>query len=332
MRLKYIDVTKGICMLLIIWGHTVWYRDPGAQWCSSFKVTAFYIITGYLLSLRMKDGEKRKLPFKKLFKSTGIPYAFYSFAALVLSTVLMVVRHEEMSFITGKLIDTLTLSGISTLWFLPSMFFGRVIFEGVYLRSGTLFKAALFVLALTLPIVLPDIGYPLFSKSLIGFWFMVVGFEAGKRKDALTEKKPLFVFAVVAAFAVNAVLSFINTGVDFNNAVLGKYPPLFFVTGVLGSLSLMGLVYLIGEKIKLSFVGFVGKNSLFYMCTHMPLYMLSMVMFVIKRLIPVSGMEGYYLKVTAAFFVTMLFLSLGVKLKLRLSDCDGAVGRFMRYI
>lgn len=56
-RLEYIDVTKGIGILLIVWGHvsSSWHSWGWAcEWASYFKISIFFVISGYLQSLSKK--------------------------------------------------------------------------------------------------------------------------------------------------------------------------------------------------------------------------------------------------------------------------------------
>ena len=49
-RIGYVDATKGLGMLLIMFGHVTEYDNPVDLWMSSFKVVIFYIMSGFLMS------------------------------------------------------------------------------------------------------------------------------------------------------------------------------------------------------------------------------------------------------------------------------------------
>ena len=56
-RLEYIDVAKGIGILLIVWGHvsSSWLSwGWGCEWASYFKISLFFVISGYLQFLSKK--------------------------------------------------------------------------------------------------------------------------------------------------------------------------------------------------------------------------------------------------------------------------------------
>ena len=68
--------------------------------------------------------------------------------------------------------------------------------------------------------------------------------------------------------AINLVLSQINTGVDFNQMKEGKYPYMFYICGILGSVGAIMLLDVISSYISLTFLDYWGRNSLIMMCTH----------------------------------------------------------------
>ena len=328
MRLNYIDRLKGICMLLIIWGHTVTSLDIVSQWATGFKVTAFYIATGFLLGVRQeKNVIPKQTPTKKLLLTMGVPYLFYSVLSLALSALLMISGNRPEEFFTQKLLSTVTLSGISTLWFLPSMFFARLVFER--LSNKKAFGWLKYVLTLCLPVLLwglslyiqqffgkseslfTEVLLMLFStvfKSLTAFWFMITGFEMGKKRDFFEKKKSLTIVLTAASLLAGSVISIYNKGVDFNGNSLGKYPLFFFISGVLVSFSLINLC-LLTEKVKMPLTEHIGKNSLFYMVTHMPLYILPLICLVTGKL--TQGILQWII----SFSVTVIVLSILLKIK-----------------
>ena len=49
-RLGYIDSAKAISIIMIMFGHITSYDNPVDNWMSSFKVTIFYVISGFLIA------------------------------------------------------------------------------------------------------------------------------------------------------------------------------------------------------------------------------------------------------------------------------------------
>ncbi len=337
MRLKYIDSAKGFGMLLILWGHIVTFADPVSQWASGFKITLFYFITGYLLAQRATQAPFKKAPIKKLLFSSAIPYLFYSALSILISLSFSINEPNFKQALLQKLTDTLTLNGISTLWFLPSIFFGRIIFERLYPKKSNLISRIVILTASPLilcflfsrlqaatesPIFFKLIS--LFSrvllKSLTASWFICIGFESAAFTEKLKKSKHAHLAFSLACFIIGGVLTFFNLGVDFNNISLGSVPILFFVTGLLCSMGTVGLFSLSGEKCPLHLTEFAGKNSLFIMVTHLPLYIVPIVSLLISGIMPNGNTFYNYLSALLIFVAVLIIEKILIVLKNRLVE------------
>lgn len=332
MRLKYIDSAKGFCMLLILWGHTVSFYEPVFQWGTAFKVTFFYIVTGYLLGMRSsQENPTDKTPVKKLLLSNGVPYVFYSVLSLVASAAIMILFRQPVSFFTEKLLLTVTLAGVSTLWFLPTMFFGRYLYERLFAANtmkvlkGIFLVSAPFVICFAAQILQDFTDVPfkevlslvfnVIIKALAAFWFISVGSVAAGYLKRFVEK-PVVKYAIFMILLISgSVLAFINEGVDFNRVAFGSVPILFFVTGVFCSFGIIGVFELITKKLSCRFTSYIGKNSLFIMVTHHPLYIVTAVSLVTKKLIVAdSVVNGYLLAVITMIAVLIIEFAM-IKIK-----------------
>lgn len=332
MRLKHIDSAKGFCMLLILWGHTVSFYEPVFQWGTAFKVTLFYIVTGYLLGMRASE-EKAvvKTPVKKLLLSNGVPYIFYSVLSLAASAVIMVLFRQPFSFLSEKLLLTVTLAGVSTLWFLPTMFFGRFLYERLYAANRAIPMKLIFLAATPFVLSLASRGLQsvgdielkevvtavlnMIIKALVAFWFISVG-SAGVGLSKRLNEKPVVKYAIFMILLISgSVLAFINEGVDFNRVSLGSYPLLFFVTGVLCSFGIIGVFELITKKLSCRFTSYIGKNSLFIMVTHHPLYIVTAVSFLVKKLIEIDSVFTGYLAAAVTMIVVLIVEAVMIKVK-----------------
>lgn len=79
-RFSFIDVAKGISIVLIVLGHLL-KNNIIITWIYSFHVPIFFIITGYLL--KTKSSLKLNKVVKIRFKSIMIPYLIFSILVLV---------------------------------------------------------------------------------------------------------------------------------------------------------------------------------------------------------------------------------------------------------
>lgn len=84
---------------------------------------------------------------------------------------------------------------------------------------------------------------------------------------------------------LSVVLLQINYGIDFNNLNYGSIPSLFFVSGIIGVCSIIGILkYMDYNCVNFKYIEFLGVNSLFIMCTHLPFYIASIISLYMKRL------------------------------------------------
>lgn len=326
MRLKYIDCAKGFSMLFILWGHIVKFSDPVSVWSSSFKATLFYIVTGYLLSLRCEE-KGRKTPVGKLALSSGVPYAFYSVLAVVAAMAMGLVKKSPPEIFYEKLIATFTLNGISTLWFLPSMFFGRFLFERLYNeKANTIFKGIFFIatpLVLCFAVKLADETalndvFPftyVVIKAVVAFWFMCVGFEGGRFFGDYRENRKIKTAISFALLIAGSVVAFFNKCVDINNISFGVRPILFFVSGCACSFGIIGIFAFVCEKLDCRLLRFVGENSLFIMVTHLPLYISAVVTYIVVRIMTPIGMTQLYICVICIMIVLLIVEAVLIVLK-----------------
>lgn len=52
MRLRYIDLTKGLAIFLMLWGHTMTSVNSVHIWIYSFHMPIFFIICGILIRIK----------------------------------------------------------------------------------------------------------------------------------------------------------------------------------------------------------------------------------------------------------------------------------------
>ena len=135
----------------IVLEHVSQLSNPVTTWGNSFKIVIFFIISGYLLS--MKDYSvisTREFTIRKL-KSFGIPYAIFLLIAVVFSIAYETYRGKLSFYILFDIVySALSLKGISTLWFIPVLFIGEILYvynkknNGV--RQFVIFICSVFVL------------------------------------------------------------------------------------------------------------------------------------------------------------------------------------------
>lgn len=69
-RIEYIDIAKGIAIIMVLLGHIDLCPIGLKSSIYSFHMPLFFILSGYF----MKEGIEIRLLIKKLFKSLMVPY------------------------------------------------------------------------------------------------------------------------------------------------------------------------------------------------------------------------------------------------------------------
>lgn len=251
-RKAWLDLIKGICMILIILCHT-----GAPEWYMRFLypvfLTAFFFSSGYTFSL------------KKSFKE----FLFIKIRTLVIPMLLLGLINTILAFIAegdnilericGLLFHTKGLP--NDMWFIACLFCCQFIMYAM-LRISLRFKKnnmVMFLLSILLLIVgytLNDLGISLpwyFVQALYYSFYMVVGFLYRTFKDRVEkfEKLPMLILWVVL-YTLSIIIT--DNYPDTNHA-------LFTISSVFG----IELMIITCKRIKLCEpIQFIGMNTLVY--------------------------------------------------------------------
>ena len=196
-HLGFVDAAKGLGMLAIIWGHMDYLWSTSSVWFSSFKIAVFYVVVGLLKAYRYGERGQRDScaqVMKKRWYSLVIPYGVFSALAILAHLAFLTIHGgSRLAALKGDVILTVTLRGVATLWFLPTLLIAELLFAAVRPEGWSAAKRILVcVLA---PAILCVIGYfyqgmdipgadrlwvqvvrnlfIVLAKSVSGFWFML---------------------------------------------------------------------------------------------------------------------------------------------------------------
>lgn len=309
-RIGYLDAGKGIAMLIIIWGHVSDHADMISVWGSSFKLSIFFIISGFLVCRSRKAVPEKKAVFKKLFKSLMVPYLIFSLIWIIIHVSKNLILYGTLAVEDNidNIYAVLTLRGISTLWFLPSMFIGRLIFEFSGSYRLKVWKQCAVCIGLTAILIILSIAFGMFKKTMsiwitypfltfvkgiTAYVFFLSGWIIGKSEQKIGSGK-LTKFLCIFGFILNIILSMFNRRVDMNYFSFGVHPLLFFVCGLLGSVGLIVLLQALYSVSRIRLTEMIGRNSLFFMLTHP---------FMLKAAKIASGMFIHETKLTGMYYL-----------------------------
>lgn len=293
-RLDYLDAAKGIGILLIVLGHVSYQYGCISNLASYFKISIFYVISGYLQSLSTKE-----LSIKNKAKALLIPYAFFSAIYMIILISMSFIKGLNFLEIGVTLIDIISLRGISTLWFLPSLLLAIIIHKIV---SNRVVRISMFVI---IPLVLifysklspvksePQLSLTYFlyciiitlGKGIAAYWFYEISYLWLNRIISCSKFIMIRKVLSIASFMIMCVVALLlgNSQIDFNRMQLGVCPAMFFVFGILFSFDIIICLEMVNFKSKI--LQFFGINSLFIMCTHLPLFIVTISNKIIRMLI-----------------------------------------------
>lgn len=138
-RERYLDVAKGLAILCIVLLHVENGVIPGGlnTFIGSFMISMFFVTTGWLDGYRSEPLGLKEL-CRKRWKQLGVPYLWWTGIILAFDLVLWAVGYYDAYMIGREAYKALVLRGIGTLWFLPALFGGEIIWNLVRRRGSVI--------------------------------------------------------------------------------------------------------------------------------------------------------------------------------------------------
>lgn len=277
-RLSYIDVAKGIGILLVVFQHCMGGRElPNTLPClslfiSSFHMPLFFFISGYLY--KRKDSNSY---FSSKVKSLLIPYIVVLFINLI--TFLGCGAINKL-FNCGNCSSLIKLEGY---WFLAALLYVTVMYYIIDFKiasrlTGKYGESAVHILIAALHLIIGlSFGYfqsetpDLLANMCVGYFFFSIG-QVFKNSQKIIPRllKTRIISIIIGIFllCVVAVLANLNALVIMAYNNFGN-PLLFVVCAILGSIGLFCLAKGINHN---KLLEFFGKNSIIVLTTQFPLF------------------------------------------------------------
>lgn len=271
-RLKYIDLAKGVCITLVIVGHTgLSVVIPGLD---AILMPLYFILSG----LFFKDYGGLGHLFKKRANKILFPFLFFYLTAYVVFYIVEYLLPGFMTTGARGVADVWTQRQYfnGPVWFLLALFWINIMFciisllvnntyvQGLIILSIGCFGAYLGMRFVFLPLMIDSA-----MTALPFFWF---GFVLKKTPILYPNRYDRFNVLIALALYGLVVLSYYLLGnhhVNFqNNLICGNYI-LILIISTLGVIS----VLLLCKSIKtLPFLTFFGRYSIIPLCTHHLVY------------------------------------------------------------
>lgn len=279
-RYKYLDVARGIGLMLVIISHSCGL----SSYLINFYIPLFFVLSGFVYKGGRSYGENIARKAKRLL----IPYFGYS-AVLFVFYALIRRSAEEMKWSAfGILYSRYSLYEASmtegniylftiangAMWYLTAFFAASLVYYLVIDRclSGKKFLAGCIVVLLAITMALSGLPVLLpwsIDMAAVGALFMLCGTLLGRAE--VFEKKwnlPL----IVLVFAVYVGLCILNPGINMSVREYGKYGflsvPFFVLIGLSGSM----LCIWLGKLVQGIFIGrilsYIGQNTIILLAFH----------------------------------------------------------------
>lgn len=131
-RERYLDIAKGLGILSIVLLHflSVDCISSTRIFMGLYMISIFYVITGWIDALRSTEVSMKDM-IKKRWKQLGVPYVWWTVLILIFDCVLCLLGYIDSLIIAREVYKSLVLRGIGTLWFLPALFGGELIWHFV---------------------------------------------------------------------------------------------------------------------------------------------------------------------------------------------------------
>lgn len=310
-RKKWIDITKGIGIILVVLGHSnlllTGITDDSniTKYIYSFHMPLFFYISGYLYS-PSKYKNFKELGNKK-FRSLIIPYIYFSLLAILFD----IVRFKGDFQLTDEIFNFFYIGERvvwnDPLWYLVCLFFIEVIFYWIAQIKNN--KVYLFTLLLS-----SLIGYWLsyenitlpfgISIALVGITFYGIGYFVSNinlRKINIVTLGICLPISILIPIYLNKAVSVYF--MQYGNLIY------FFVAALASIFLYIEFSKMIENSFLSRIFQYFGKNSLIILCTH---FTILVVMSGLINRIPVLGLDMIKSDLIKGLIYTLLILVISI--------------------
>lgn len=292
-RLTYLDMARGIAIIMVVIGHSGFIGTSFNIWISLFHLPTFFLISGILLGLKQEESRPFRTLALQKFRGIMIPYLWFSLGSVCIDILQVFLGKFTWDTVWEHTFMTITFQGYSVLWFLPVLYLAEL-FLILLLKAvrsfsiGPLYRCIITIIITTFfalgayygyqfllanPSVanwLPYLRIP--AKALMGAAFMSYGYGLSYLLSCPKAQHNKWLIGVAGALlaSVNFIVLAKVGLMDLNN--LNLYNPVTYL--LLGTTGGMGCILLCKSLPNIPPITFWGQNSLIIMCTHMNFYVM----------------------------------------------------------
>lgn len=281
-RIDWIDITKGVAIILMVIGHTIPYSNF-MVWIFSFHMPLFIILSGITYKIP-KDRAELKKNFGKYLKKLFLPYAL----TLLLCTIILVFKNNHVfdfmtfiketikNFVWGNGCDYQFLGfnfkGIGAIWFLITLFFSKLAFDYINYKikqknNNDYYSLILYSFLLLIGI---EIGLKIwlpqgFDLVLVFLFYLYIGYLFNQKFDSLKTNKNI---VFIIAFSIWTICLGLNLHIEL---AMRAYPGLIVsvIESLCGSYCVIeGCKLLSQNPFWKKWLSKIGMLSLNILCIH----------------------------------------------------------------
>ena len=315
-RLEWIDLAKGITMILVIIGHTI-HLSLLRYIIYSFHMSLFFIASG--ITYRTSENNKMfKQKMKKSFRHLILPTIIIYLLQIIIEVIL---TFNQISFLDYFLTKTYvavfasgydlkfgskTIVGIGAVWFFVVLFISKTLYDYLHLKL----KQNVFIIVVLLlsvcGVVIGNLqALPLsFDIALVVLPLYLVGKYI--QQNTLLIKNTVILPISLLIWGLTFFLEYTVKGYSMEFTIRA-YPiyPLCFLTAIAGSIFIVSAsISLLKIKSFLRPLIFIGKNSMYLFWVHIMDYLLKSVWDI---------EENLFLRVTVRIIIDMFFFIILIK-------------------
>ncbi|GAX05144.1 fucose 4-O-acetylase [Secundilactobacillus pentosiphilus] len=297
-RIDWVDVAKGLGILLVIYGHAIGgiMNSSGVQISRAlydtynviygFHMPLFFFLSGLFASKWVQ--REWHLAFKQKALTLVIPYFIWTF---ITGTVMAISKRFTNSGLGFRNVLWSPIAPFSEYWFLYVLFFSFVIY---YFGIRIIGKSGLFSLAIVLFFLRPFIyHFWIFDAFSLDFLFFMVGTAILQRKSLkrfLLVSKVKFFCSILIFIFVNIIYVKV---LSFDNYLFGSYFKIFTISvGILFAIYLSQ--FIVKSRWLNNAVSYLGRCS-------MAIYVMHLIPIAGSRIVAIK-----FLKVSNTFGLSII--------------------------
>lgn len=234
-RKSYLDVAKGIALLLVVWGHAGMGVPGLGTAIIQFHMPLFFIVSGYLFkNTQNKTGSK----FLKKAKRLLVLYFIFSLIYLLLGTTKDLLAHQPVDikefmellfYWNGNVVRMGT-----PMWFLPVLFFTDVIYTLLKRYVDRYSVLICTILAIVAFMWMPVLPFGL-RIACIGVFFFMVGDNSKKLIGSFEGRRWLSLAVGIVLLVAVYMLAQLNPGVNLYRYSFGESWILYIILAIIGA-------------------------------------------------------------------------------------------------